>query len=89
MDQKTIEDTILGLYRKHLELAARLKALESVVFERMPASERDAWLKICNQQANRIFQQFLENVEKKSPSLAAMLDNRGPDDLEGIEDPLT
>jgi len=81
-------DTIVAMHRNHLRALARLKALESIIFERMQPSERAAWEKTYDEQANRIFQDLLEKVEAKSPGFAALLDNRGPDELEGLDNPL-
>jgi hypothetical protein len=83
-------------HRRHISCNAQ-KLFEGVgkaegigvgYFYTMPPSERDAWVKTHNEQANRIFQLLLEDAEKKSPVFAARLDDRGPKELEGLEHPL-
>jgi hypothetical protein len=88
MIPKELNNTIVAMHRNHLRALARLKALESLIFERMLPGEREAWTKSYDEQANKVFQHYLELAEDKSPGFAAALDNRSPIELEGIDDPL-
>ena len=89
MTQKEIEDAIIGLFRNDLRNLARLKALESFIFDKTPSAERASAVKLLDEQTNRIFQVLLEDVEKQSPGFSALVDNRDPEELEGLDNPLT
>ena len=88
MTQKQIAEKLVVLHRNNLRAWARLKALESIIFHRMPPSEVQIAEKMIDEQANRLFQHLLEQAEASSPASAALLDNRGPKELEGLENPL-
>lgn len=81
-------NTVAALHRNYLRLSARSKALESLIYDRLPDAERGAWRKLLDEQANRLFQLSLEEVEKKSPAFAASLDNRESQEMDGVETPL-
>lgn len=81
---KRIVDGLLQLHRAHLRVVARLKAIESFMADKVPVAEQDAWYKELDEQTNRILQAQLEDVEAKSPFLGGLLDDRGPDELEGL-----
>ncbi len=64
---------------------ARLKAFEAVVMESVPPEERNDWYEQSDRQYDRCLQDVLEEFEKRSPGFAALLDDRGPDELRGLE----
>ena len=82
---KNIADHFIVVRRENLRTLARLKAVETLVFEFIPADKRASWQDSVDRLTNSILQELLEEFEKESPSYAALLDDRGPDELRGIE----
>ena len=82
---KDVSKLLIDLYRNNLQTLARLKALESYVLDAVPASKKAAVGKLLGEQTNRIFQYLLEQDENRNPSFAALVDNRGPDQLTGLD----
>ena len=81
----TVIDKLLILHRGNCKTLARLKALEAIMIESVPTAERASWYQRLDQQTNRCLQELLEEFEKQSPGFAALLDDRGPDELTGLE----
>ena len=84
----TDKDFMLMLFRRNLDTMGRLKALESVVRHKIPSSQLPEWDKTLDEQTNRILQLMLEDVEKHSPEIAAQIDDRGPEFMSGLDEPL-
>jgi hypothetical protein len=78
-------DHFLNLRRENCRTLARLKALEAFVAQMMPETKREAWFNALDQQTNRCLQDLLEEFEKQSPGFAALFDDRGPEELQGLE----
>jgi hypothetical protein len=81
-----IVDKIVVLHRNNLKTLARLKALETIVAMNVPPAERELWYKQLDEQNNRCLQDLLEEFEKQSPAWAALLDDRGADELTGLDE---
>ncbi len=88
MNQEELEKLAFVLFRRNLDTLARLKALESIVRHEVPAAELSAWDKAIDEQTNRILQKYLEDVEMHSPEIAAQIDDRGPEFMIGLDEPL-
>ena len=80
-----IIDVLLVMRRESCRTMARLKAFESVMAESVPSSERFAWYERIDRQSDRCLQDVLEEFEKRNPGFAALLDNRSPEELRGLE----
>lgn len=64
-----------------MEIAARTKALETVLMNQIPKEKRDDLFFELDSLTAEILQGYLEYVEDSDPSLAARLDDRDPDDV--------
>jgi hypothetical protein len=82
---KTLIDQFLNLRRENCRTLARLKALEAVIAQSVPLDQREAWYDLVDRQTNRCLQDLLEEFEKQSPGFAALFDDRGPEELQGLE----
>ncbi len=80
-----IAKALMALRRENLRITARCKALEAHVAERVPKEEREQWYASLDTLTNQILQKYLESFEKESPFFAARLDDRGPNELKGLE----
>ena len=81
---RVIIDNFLKLRRENCRTLARLKALEAVIAQSIPPAEREVWYTRVDRQYERCLQDLLEQFEKQSPGFAALLDDRGPDELRGL-----
>ena len=84
----SLAQALLGLKRemmlKNMRLLARFKALEASAAALVPEGEREAWYQRLDAESARILQVYLERFEDESPSFAAWLDDRGPDELRNL-----
>ena len=79
-----IANALLTIRRENARTLARLKALETVISESVPADEREAWHDRVNKWSARIHQDVLESLEAEHPGFAAELDDRSDDELRDI-----
>ena len=82
---KVVVTRLADLYRNDLKILARLKALETIAAMNVPPEQRELWYKELDEQSNRCLQDLLAEIEDKSGFWAALLDDRMPDELAGIE----
>lgn len=82
---QALVDNFVNLRRENCRTLARLKALEAVIAQSVPSAERAAWYERVDRQYERCLQDLLEQFEKQSPGFAALFDDRGPDELRGLE----
>ena len=73
---QTISEALLTSRRENIRTLARLKALESMVIESIPAEKRDAWHELLNKQTKFYLHELLVSLEKQNPGAAAQIDNR-------------
>lgn len=76
-----IANALLTIRRENARTLARLKALEAVLSESVPAAQREAWYDRVNKWAARIHQEVLESLEEEHPRFAAELDDRSDEEL--------
>jgi hypothetical protein len=83
--RQSLETIIDGLYRNHLRNKAWIAALHEAIVtlqaerEGMPRDKVKSRLK---ERQRLAFQRFLEQIEKKDPGLAALLDDRDISEVE-------
>lgn len=80
-DIMTLTSALLELRREHCKTLARLLALEAVLLEDAPESERVRLHTRINELQAQNHQRILEEFEKHSPHLAAILDDRRLEDI--------
>ena len=77
----TLTKALLELRREQCKTLARLHALEAVMLEAVPESDRARVHARVNQLGAEFHQRILEQFEKYSPHTAAILDDRKLDEL--------
>jgi hypothetical protein len=84
MTNQEIENQIFALHRNDIWTLARLKAIQQTMVENLSPEELKAWMKKVDLAMNLHLQELLEDIENKYPGWAARIDNRKPDELEGV-----
>jgi hypothetical protein len=80
-----VTNALLTIRRENLRTLARLKAVEMMASELLPAEKRAGWYDSIDRLSEKILQELFESFEEKSPSFAATLDDRSEDELKGVE----
>ena len=79
-----ITESLLTCRRENIRKLARLKALENMVRQFVPADKQKMWHDDLNKEAKICLQQLLVSFEKRDPGAAARLDDRPPSEIDGI-----
>ena len=80
-DIHKLATAVIELQRQHCKTLARLHAVEGIILESTSEDKRVELHTRINQLAAELHQKILEEYEKHSPEVAAVLDNRRQDEL--------
>jgi hypothetical protein len=73
---ENVTNSLLTCRRENIRTLARVKALEGMVSDSIPAAKRKAWNELLKQQTKVWHQKLLVSLENQNPGAAASFDDR-------------
>jgi hypothetical protein len=73
---------LVDLYRENIRARAQLKALETMVHQKVPKNRQPDWNAEMKKLTQKFLQELLEDYEKHDPGFAAWIDDRKLDSVD-------